>query len=220
MLTIPSRPRRSTVDPDLLSDRLPHRRLAHRAAIFRKDDATGNVFYVGQVEADHRTMDNVMIFEHATNSPFREVINAETAVVDGRPWTSSVRASPSSKRDGALNGASRADDDWPAPRRNARSVRQHRATTTTTPEFEGHSRQINAMESTGQGGSTLDVEEDHISAETLVSVRLVHRRSARPPARRRIREEGPHVRNRALDRSVFRLLPCHVGVRRPRKAAR
>ncbi len=50
---------------------------------FRKDDTTGRVFYVGDIMPDHKTMKNVMIFEPAVITPFRQVMNAQTAVIEG-----------------------------------------------------------------------------------------------------------------------------------------
>ncbi|MFN2459612.1 MAG: LptF/LptG family permease [Candidatus Velthaea sp.] len=55
--------------------------------LFRQDPATGNTFYVGSVEADNRTMHNVMIFKPGRTTPFMEVIAAKTARLGGAVLT-------------------------------------------------------------------------------------------------------------------------------------
>jgi lipopolysaccharide export system permease protein len=55
--------------------------------IFRQDPATGNTFYVGNVEPDGKTMHNVMIFEPSRTSPFQMVTTAVTAQIHGGSLT-------------------------------------------------------------------------------------------------------------------------------------
>jgi LPS export ABC transporter permease LptG len=150
-----------------LSTRTFYQIVYHTAAlpivpqIFRRDDATGNVFYVGQVEADHRTMDNVMIFQNATNSPYKEVINAETATVDGSILTLKHPRVTKFKRDGALDGYA-LPDQMTIGLPLGEALDQF-ASAANNDDFTLNSKQlsseIKAMEATGQGGSTLDVRK-------------------------------------------------------------
>jgi LPS export ABC transporter permease LptG len=50
---------------------------------FRKDQDTGNVFYVTQVAPDNKTMVGVQIFKPARYGPWNETLQAKTASVDG-----------------------------------------------------------------------------------------------------------------------------------------
>ncbi|HVA34509.1 MAG TPA: LptF/LptG family permease [Candidatus Baltobacteraceae bacterium] len=50
---------------------------------FRKDEDTGNVFYVTQVGPDNRTMEGVQIFKPARYGPWNETLQAKTATVRG-----------------------------------------------------------------------------------------------------------------------------------------
>jgi lipopolysaccharide export system permease protein len=129
--------------------------------IFRKDESTGNVFYVGNVEPDHRTMDNVMIFQNATNSPYKEVINADTAVVDGSVLTLKHPRVTKFKRDGALDGYA-LPEVMTIGLPLAQTLDQF-VSTANNDDFTLDSKQlgseIKAMEATGQGGSVLDVKK-------------------------------------------------------------
>ncbi len=49
---------------------------------FRKDPDTGNVFYVGQVLPDNKTMQGVQIFKPARYGPWTETLQAKTATVE------------------------------------------------------------------------------------------------------------------------------------------
>jgi lipopolysaccharide export system permease protein len=129
--------------------------------IFRKDDSTGNVFYVGQIEADNRTMDNVMIFQNATNSPYRSVMNAEKATVDGNVLTLDHPRITKFKRDGSLDGYALPDKitiGLPI-----QETLDQFASSANNDDFTLNSKQlsteIKAMEATGQGGQTLDVRK-------------------------------------------------------------
>ncbi len=55
--------------------------------IFRQDPATGNTFYVGNVDPDGKTMHNVMIFQPARTTPFQMVTTAATAEIHGGSLT-------------------------------------------------------------------------------------------------------------------------------------
>jgi lipopolysaccharide export system permease protein len=50
---------------------------------FRKDQDTGNVFYVNQVAPDNKTMVDVQIFKPARYGPWNETLQAKTATVSG-----------------------------------------------------------------------------------------------------------------------------------------
>jgi lipopolysaccharide export system permease protein len=50
---------------------------------FRKDQDSGNVFYVTQVGPDNRTMEDVQIFKPARYGPWNETLQAKTATVKG-----------------------------------------------------------------------------------------------------------------------------------------
>jgi lipopolysaccharide export system permease protein len=50
---------------------------------FRKDNDTGNVFYVTQVGPDNKTMEDVQIFKPAKYGPWNETYQAKTATVRG-----------------------------------------------------------------------------------------------------------------------------------------
>ncbi|MBV8375189.1 MAG: LptF/LptG family permease [Candidatus Eremiobacteraeota bacterium] len=50
---------------------------------FRKDEDTGNVFYVGQVGPDNKTMVDVQIFKPARYGPWNQTLQAKDATVHG-----------------------------------------------------------------------------------------------------------------------------------------
>jgi LPS export ABC transporter permease LptG len=49
---------------------------------FNKDPDTGNVFYVGQISHDGKTMEDVRIFKPAKTTPWNETWEAKTATID------------------------------------------------------------------------------------------------------------------------------------------
>jgi LPS export ABC transporter permease LptG len=130
--------------------------------IFRKDDATGNVFYVGNVENDHRTMDDVMIFINATNTAYKEVINADKASVDGSMMTLDHPRVTKFKRNGAVDGYVLSPQTMQIGLPLAETLDQF-ASAANNDDFTVNSKQlsseIKAMEATGQGGATLDIKK-------------------------------------------------------------
>jgi len=126
---------------------------------FRKDDTTGNVFYVGDVAQDKKTMHNIMIFENSTNSPYKTVINASTATVDGTQLHLTAARVTQFKTSGEVNGESVIRDvDIGLPL--GETIDQFVNTTTNDPYTINSKQlktQIKSMETTGQGGQTLDV---------------------------------------------------------------
>jgi lipopolysaccharide export system permease protein len=125
---------------------------------FRKDDATGDVFYVGDMSPDKKSMDNVMIFENATTTPFRTVMVAQTAEVRG-PVLHLIKARITTfKPTGEVNGDSVIRDvDVGLPL--GESIDQFANTTTNDPYAVNSKQlrtQIAAMQATGQGGSSLE----------------------------------------------------------------
>ncbi|MGH7708078.1 MAG: LptF/LptG family permease, partial [Vulcanimicrobiaceae bacterium] len=128
---------------------------------FRKDDQTGRVFYVGNVEPDHRTMDDVMIFEAATTSPFREVINAEKGVVQGNELILKNARVIRFKRNGNVDAYEQTTHGHTItiPLPLGEDVDQFLNTANSDPymlnshQLQG---QITSMSATGQGGSALD----------------------------------------------------------------
>jgi lipopolysaccharide export system permease protein len=126
---------------------------------FRKDDSTGNVFYVGDVSQDKKTMHDVMIFENSTNSPYKTVINASEAAVDGQVLHMTNARVTQFKPGGEVNGESTIQSvDVGLPL--GETIDQFVNTTTNDPytinskQLKG---QIKAMEQGGQGGQTLDI---------------------------------------------------------------
>ncbi len=125
---------------------------------FRKDDSSGNVFYVGNVEGDKRTMDDVMIFQNSATTPFRTVINAEKATVDGQLLKLVAARVTRFKLTGEVDGstiARKLDVGLPL----GETADQFMNTTTGDP-YSSNSKQLKgqiaAMEATGQGGQALD----------------------------------------------------------------
>ncbi len=51
--------------------------------LFRKDSATGTVYYVTQVAPDNKSMDDVQIYKPAHGSDLSETLQAKSATVDG-----------------------------------------------------------------------------------------------------------------------------------------
>jgi len=126
---------------------------------FRKDESTGNVFYVGDIAPDRKTMKNVMIFEQATTTPFRTVVNASVAQVRGQTLHLVKARVTLFKAGGEVNGsASVRDLDIGLP--IGETIEQFVNTTTNDP-YSANSKQlktqIGAMQATGQGGSALGV---------------------------------------------------------------
>jgi lipopolysaccharide export system permease protein len=126
---------------------------------FRKDDSDGNVFYVGNVSSDKHTLTNVMIFENATTTPYRTILNAQTASVVGSTLHLVKARVTSFKPSGEVNGSSQIHDvDVGLPL--GETIDQFVNTTTNDPYTVNSKQlrsQIDAMQSTGQGGQTLDV---------------------------------------------------------------
>jgi len=126
---------------------------------FQKDDTTGRVFYVGDVLPDHKTMKNVMIFQPAINSPYRQVTNADTAIIQGATLhlirARVARFKPTGEIDGQII---RADVDVGLP--IGETAEQFINANSSDP-FMTNSKQLAAqvkvMQSTGQGGTALDV---------------------------------------------------------------
>ncbi len=126
---------------------------------FRKDDSTGRVYYVGDVLPDHRTMRNVMIFEPALNSPFRQVTDAQTALIEGGQLHLVHARVTRFKPTGEVDGQAIDKDVYvniplgesPDQFLNASSSDPY---TTNSKQL---ANQIKAMQATGQGGSSLDV---------------------------------------------------------------
>ncbi len=126
---------------------------------FRKDDATGNVFYVANVERDKRTMDDVMIFQNATTTPFRTVINAHKAVVEGQTLHLIKARYTQFKPSGEVDGDGTGIKDVYVGLPVGETVDQFINTTTSDPNVADSKQlkgQIAAMQATGQGGQALD----------------------------------------------------------------
>ena len=124
---------------------------------FRKDDSTGNVFYIGDMTPDKHTMKNVMIFENATTSPYRTIVAAQDARVDG---TSIVLTKPRIsifKSNGSVDGYTN-PKDMTIPLPLGETIGQFANSTTNDPFTVNSTQlraQIAAMEASGQGGQTL-----------------------------------------------------------------
>lgn len=126
---------------------------------FRKDDATGRVFYVGNVAPDHHTLENVMIFEPATNSAFRQVTNAALAEVRGETLHLVDARVTRFKKTGEVDGDAIVKDvDAALP--VGETLDQFLNTTSNdayTVDSKQLRAQIGAMQMTGQGGQALSV---------------------------------------------------------------
>jgi lipopolysaccharide export system permease protein len=124
---------------------------------FRKDDASGRLFYVGNVETDHHTLDDVMVFEGAVYSPFRQVMTAEHATIDGPTLALQAARVMRFTPDGTLNEYSAARDvhvGLPAGETQDDFLNSA-PTDTYTESSKQLAQQIKAMEINGQGGSAL-----------------------------------------------------------------
>jgi lipopolysaccharide export system permease protein len=126
---------------------------------FRKDDSTGNVFYVGNISSDKHTLSNVMIFENAATTPYKTVLNAATANVAGSTLHLVKARVTQFKPTGEVNGTSVIEDvDIGLPL--GETIDQFVNTTTNDPYTVNSKQlrsQIDAMQATGQGGQSLDV---------------------------------------------------------------
>lgn len=129
------------------------------AGFFRKDDATGNVFYVGNVSNDKKTMQNVMIFENSTSTPYKTVVNAATAAVHGTILQLQHARITHFKPSGEVNGQAVIQDELDVGLPLGETIEQFTQSTQNDPYAITSKQlraQIAAMESTGQGGQTLD----------------------------------------------------------------
>jgi lipopolysaccharide export system permease protein len=126
---------------------------------FRKDDATGNVFYVGNISDDKKTLTDVMIFENATTSPFKTVVNAQTGSVVGTVLRLVDARVTEFKPTGEVNGdAVQKTVDIGLPL--GETIDQFVNSTSNDPYAVNSKQlrsQINAMQATGQGGSALEL---------------------------------------------------------------
>lgn len=126
---------------------------------FRTDESTERVYYVGNVLPDHKTMQNVMIFEPALNSPFRQVTNAKTATIEnGQLHLIGARVTRF-KMSGEVDGQA-VDKDIFVSLPLGEGPEQFLNSSSSDP-YTANSKQlaaqIKAMQATGQGGSALDV---------------------------------------------------------------
>jgi len=126
---------------------------------FRKDDTTGRVFYVGDVLADHKTMKNVMIFEPAVITPFRQVTNAESAVIDGQTLRLHDARVTRFKASGEVDG--QAIDKDVAVGLPVGETADQFLNAQSSDAFMTNSKQlagqIKALQATGGGGAALEI---------------------------------------------------------------
>jgi lipopolysaccharide export system permease protein len=130
------------------------------AGFFRKDDATGNVFYVGNVATDHKTMQDVMIFENSTTTPFKTVVNAPTAEVHGTVLKLLKARITHFKATGEVNGQAVIQNELEVGLPLGETIEQFTQSAQSDPYATTSTQlkaQIGAMESTGQGGQALDL---------------------------------------------------------------
>jgi len=126
---------------------------------FRKDDATGRVFYVGNVEPDHKTMDSVMIFDNAVYSPFKQVTTAEHAAIEGQALVLKDARVVRFKQNGAIeeyHTAGTIQIGLPAGE-TAEDFVSSGPSDNFTMNSKQLKTQITAMQINGQGGSALDL---------------------------------------------------------------
>jgi lipopolysaccharide export system permease protein len=126
---------------------------------FRKDDATGRVFYVGNIEPDHKTMDSVMIFENAVYSPFKQVTTAEHGHIEGQTIVLKNARVVRFKQNGAIDEyhtASTIQIGLPAGETPDDFVSSG-PSDNFTMNSKQLKNQIKAMQINGQGGSALDL---------------------------------------------------------------
>ncbi len=124
---------------------------------FRKDQETGRVFYVGDVTGDHRTMLNVMIFEPARMSAFRQVTTAQEARINQTQLVlmnaSVIRFKPNGLVDGETTGKT-ITVNLPLG-----ETAEQFLTTSNNDAYALNSKQlagqVHDMEATGQGGTAL-----------------------------------------------------------------
>jgi lipopolysaccharide export system permease protein len=126
---------------------------------FRKDDSTGRVFYVGNIEADHKTMDAVMIFENALYSPFRQVTTAEHGTIEGQKLVLKEARVVRFKANGSVDEYHTANTiqiGLPVGE-TADDFLNSSPTDNFTMNSKQLKTQINTMQINGQGGSALDL---------------------------------------------------------------
>jgi lipopolysaccharide export system permease protein len=125
---------------------------------FRKDDSTGRVFYVGNISQNHKTLINVMIFEPAIVSPYRQVTNADRAEIEGQSLHLHDARVTRFKATGEFNGGTTVKDlivGLPI----GENVDQFLNTANAdayTMNSKQLGAQIKAMQLTGTGGQALD----------------------------------------------------------------
>ncbi len=130
------------------------------AGFFRKDDSTGNVFYVGQVSQDNKTLQDVMIFQNSTTTPFKSVVNAATAQVKGTVLELVNARITYFKPTGEVNGQTVVQKELYVGLPLGETIAQFTQSSQSDPYAITSDQlkvQIHAMESTGQGGQALDI---------------------------------------------------------------
>jgi lipopolysaccharide export system permease protein len=126
---------------------------------FRKDDTTGRVFYVANIEPDRKTMDSVMIFENAVYSPFRQVTTAAHATIQGQALVLKDARVVRFKANGSVDEYHTAgviQVGLPIGE-TADEFLNSAPTDNFTMNSKQLKSQINAMQVNGQGGSSLDL---------------------------------------------------------------
>jgi len=126
---------------------------------FRKDDTTGRVFYVGNIEPNHKTMDDVMIFENAVYSPFKQVTTAERADIQGQSLVLKNARVVRFKPNGSIeeyHTAGVIEVGLPVGE-TADEFLNSAPSDNFTMNSKQLKNQITAMQINGQGGSSLDL---------------------------------------------------------------
>lgn len=124
---------------------------------FRKDQDTGNVFYVTQVAADNKTMVGVQIFKPARYGPWNETLQAKTATVNGSTLVLHDVVDTRYNNDGFMTSQQRVKDitiGLPM----GETVAQFVSTANNDPwtmSSKSLRAQVNALQSQGIGGTAL-----------------------------------------------------------------
>jgi LPS export ABC transporter permease LptG len=124
---------------------------------FNKDADTGNVFYVGQVSHDGKTMEDVKIFKPGRSGPWTETLLAKTATVDGSSIVLHDVLQTRYNADGYVTAQSHANDismGLPIGDEAAQFTTQMNQDTSSMSSKQIRA-QVQAMQAQGMGGTAL-----------------------------------------------------------------
>lgn len=136
--------------------------------IFRADPSTGNMFYIGSVSPDGKTMQHIMIYQPDRTTPYMQLITADAARLDGTQIVLSHAVRTQVKSDGQISAVDVLTNELRVSLpmgdngQNFLSTAGNDIYTMNTTQL---AREIKFRKQTGQGGTDLSARELALSSK-------------------------------------------------------